>query len=308
MDRQVRGKDTIVDSALKEVKEHGTAGLPFAVYLNDFSQFQSDGICWHWHDEVQITLITEGSFVCQVGSERVTMEPGEIIYFNRHALHQISPVEKAAGKLYSFLWKAEILGGGASDLQQNCIDPILNSHLKYGFWGLDHPANKQLQTLLKRIINVMLERDKFYELTVYSNLSRVWMQVCDCVENSGLQDPRVRTQYLAAEKDEEKIKRALDYIQRHYSEKLTLESIAQAAMTNRSELCKCFRRVLGTTPNDFLVRYRLDEARGLLGNPNLRIADIAERTGFCSPSHFGKQFAAYMGCTPLQYRKTILMT
>ena len=69
--KQLRGKDTVVDASLKEIKRHGTEGFPFAVYLNDFSSFQTDGICWHWHDELQITMITEGDFLCQVGSEKV---------------------------------------------------------------------------------------------------------------------------------------------------------------------------------------------------------------------------------------------
>ena len=120
-------------------------------------------------------------------------------------------------------------------------------------------------------------------------------------------DQQALSDYLAKEKDEEKIKMALAYIEEHYDEKLTLEAIAKAAMTNRSELCKCFRRVLDTTPNEFLIRYRLDKALSLLENPELRVFDIAELTGFCSPSHFGTHFMKYMGCTPLQYRKTILV-
>ena len=135
--KQLRGKDTVVDSTLKEVKAHGTEGFPFAVYLNDFSQFQTDGICWHWHDEAQITLITEGEFLCQVGSEKIVMQPGEIIFFNSFALHQIMPVKKASGKLYSFIWRNELLGGmGESDVYKNCIEPITASPLKYVYFGL----------------------------------------------------------------------------------------------------------------------------------------------------------------------------
>lgn len=303
---QLIGKDTVVDSSLKEIKQHGTEGFPFAVYLNDFSCFQTDGICWHWHDEAQITLITEGTFLCQVGSEKVTMEPGEVIFFNSCALHQISPVEKGTGKLYSFLWRPEILGGMAGeDVYRNCIEAITGSHLKYAYFHLAHPVNKRLQTALRRIIHHMLEKNRFYELRVMHRLAEVWLQICEHTDSSVGHGSETVGDYLAKERDEEKIKIALAYIQQNYAEKITLESIAKAAMTNRSELCKCFRRVLDTTPNDFLIRYRLDRALSLLENPALRVADIADMTGFCSPSHFGTHFTKYMGCTPLQYRKTI---
>lgn len=304
--KQLQGKDTVVDSSLKEIKRHGTEGFPFAVYLNDFSNFQTDGICWHWHDEVQVTLITEGEFLCQVGSDKVVMQPGEIIFFNSCALHQISPLEKASGKLYSFIWQPELLGGMVGeDLYKNCVELITASHLKYAYFGRVHPLNKQLQASLRRIINFMLEKNRFYELRVLNQLSKVWLRICEHTDSNVLQRGETVTDYLAKERDEEKIKIALAFIQNNYADKVTLEAIAKAAMTNRSELCKCFRRVLDTTPNEFLIRYRLDQSMVLLENPELRIAEIAEMVGFCSPSHFGTHFMKHMGCTPLQYRKTI---
>ena len=306
MRRQVRGIDTVVDSALKEVKEHGTAGMPFAVYLNDFASFQTEGICWHWHDELQITLITEGSFCCQVGSEKVMMEPGEVIFFNSRALHQISPCKRGEGKLYSFLWSPVFLSGTTeSDLYRNCIAPIMDSHLKYALFGLSHPSNKQLQTRLRRVINIMLDRERYYELTACDQMMKIWMRICEYADSNLQKDAKTITRYLAEEKDEEKVKNALGYILANYGEKITLEAIAKAAMTNRSQLCRCFRRVLDTTPNEFLTRYRLERALELMENHELRVSDIAEQTGFCSPSHFGTHFIKYVGCTPLQYRKTL---
>jgi len=295
---QLRGKDTVVDASLKEIKSHGTEGMPLAVYLNDFASFQTDGICWHWHDELQITMITEGAQAVMMGN---------VIFFNSRFLHQISPCEKGVGKLYSFLWRPEILGGrSGSDLYRNCVEAVTESHLKYAFFPLGHPANKRMQSRLQRIIRMMVEKARFYELRVNHQLSGVWMNICEYMDSSVGRDPKDLSRYLAEEKDEEKIKDALGYIQGNYHEKITLESIAKAAMTNRSELCRCFRRVLDTTPNEFLTRYRLDRALELLENPELRISDIAELTGFCSPSYFGSQFVKYMGCTPLQYRKTLL--
>jgi len=306
--KQLRGKDTVVDATLKEIKAHGTEGFPFAVYLNDFSAFQNDGICWHWHDEVQMTLITEGEFVCQAGGEKVVMKPGEIIFFNSCGLHQITPVKRAYGKLYSFIWRAELLSGTTeSDLYKNCIEPLLKSTLKCVYFHLEHPLNSRLRSGLRKIITLMLEKEPFYEMQVSSQLMRIWLKLCESADVGMMGGVKEETQDVFIEKDEEKVKKALSYIQEHYSEKISLESIAKAAMTNRSELCKCFRRVLDTTPNDFLNRFRVNQALVLLENPELRVADIAEMTGFCSPSHFGTHFMKYMGCTPLQYRKTVLM-
>lgn len=306
--KQLRGKDTIVDSTLKEVKAHGTEGFPFAVYLNDFSSFKNDGICWHWHDEVQITLITEGEFACQAGGEKVIMHPGEIIFFNSCGLHQITPVKRGYGKLYSFIWRPELLSGTTeNDLYENCIEPLLKSPLKYVYFSLEHPLNSRLRSGLRKIINLMLEKEPFFQMQVSSQLTRIWLKLCECADADTIDGMTEEPQEALVEKDEEKVKKALSYIQEHYAEKISLEAIAKAAMTNRSELCKCFRRILDTTPNDFLNRFRVNQSLVLLENPGLRVVEIAEMVGFCSSSHFGTNFAKYMGCTPVQYRKTISM-
>lgn len=303
--KQLTGNATLVDNLLKETTTHGTKEFPFTVYLNDFSDFQNGYICWHWHDEVQMTLISEGDFTCQVGNEKITMKPGEIIFINNHALHQITPNKKGYGKLYSFIWKPDILSENTScDLYRNCIEPITHSQLKYVFWSKDNPMNQQLQSSLLRIINIMIEKFSFYELRIYNQLSKIWLKLCEYTDSTTLYNSVTNLQYVSKEKDEERVRVALQFMKENYEKNISLETIAKAAMTNRSELCKCFRRVLDITPNDFLIQYRIHEALLLLENPEIRISDIAEMTGFCSPSHFGTHFLKYVGCTPRQYRKT----
>ena len=293
------GQDTIVDGSLMETSRHGSDGFPFAVYLDDFSSFKADSICWHWHEEAQITYIAEGEFYCHVGSEKLLMRPGELIFINSRALHQIVPCERGRGKLYAFLWRPELLGRVGGDVYAHCIEPMLSSPLRHVFFPLGHELNRQLQASLRRIISVAKEKSLCFELDIVSQLSRIWLRLCRMAE--GKAPSRLPT----LEKDEEKVKLAMSYIQANYREKISLDSIAKAAITNRSELCRCFRRVLDMTPGDFLLQFRLTQALSMLEDPELRVADIAESCGFCSPSHFGSHFARHLGCTPLQYRKSI---
>jgi len=304
---QLTGNSTIVDNSLREIKKHGTEGFPFAVYLDDFSNFQNGYICWHWHDEVQITLIIEGEFTCQIGSDKVIMKPGELVFINKCALHQICPNEKSYGRLYSFIWRADILAGNTEcDVFKNCIENILNMNMKYLFFCNDSESCKQLRTSLFRIVNLMSEKQDLYELRVYNQLSKIWLDICDYINHSMLNDSYTATTYMLKAKDEERVKNALQFMQENYGEDISLDDIARAALTSRSELCKSFRRTLDTSPKEFLMQYRVRQSMMLLENHKLRIVDIAEMTGFSSPSHYGASFLKYVGCTPLQYRKNVL--
>ncbi|MDO5402634.1 MAG: cupin domain-containing protein [Eubacteriales bacterium] len=156
---QLNGTETIVDNSLKEVKRHGSEGFPMGVYLDDFSHFQNGYICWHWHNEVQFTLIIKGEFTCQVGSEKLLLSPGDSIFINSCALHQIVPCKKSYGKLYSFIWKADMLAGNMEcDLYHSCIENILNDSRKYYIYNKNNKNRAKMNAALIRIAGLFSEK------------------------------------------------------------------------------------------------------------------------------------------------------
>ena len=106
----MKATQTIVDDSLRETKMHGTEGFPLAVYLDDFADFENGYICWHWHEEVQVTMIIEGAFLCQIEAEQLHLKEGDIVFINSGLMHQIRPCMLAQGKLYSFIWRGELIG------------------------------------------------------------------------------------------------------------------------------------------------------------------------------------------------------
>lgn len=75
---QIKANETLVDSSLRETKMHGTVDFPVGVYLDDFSDFKNGYICWHWHEEIQISWIIEGEFLCQMEGRTVHLAPRRI--------------------------------------------------------------------------------------------------------------------------------------------------------------------------------------------------------------------------------------
>lgn len=262
--------------------------------------FQWPYICWHWHDEVQITLILEGEFICQAGSERIYIGAGEIVFINSCVLHQIIPCKKSYGKLYSFIWNAELLAENKeSDVYQHCIAPVLSEHQKLCKYEKINHRTDRIRNELLCIVSLISEKKDYYELRIHHILSGIWLDICDYSKEN---DAPVSFELA---RDDRRVKDAMQYMKAHYGENISLEDIARAIMISRSELCKCFRRTLDITPKDFLLQYRIRHSMILLQNHELRIADIAEMTGFSSPSHFGSCFQKRVGCTPSQYRKSM---
>jgi AraC-like DNA-binding protein len=98
------------------------------------------------------------------------------------------------------------------------------------------------------------------------------------------------------------ITKAKQFIREHHTEDLSLGQVAAAVHTSIFYFCKLFRKVTGTTFTEFVSRTRIEKAKNLLLNPNLRVSEIAYEVGFQSLTHFNRVFKKVIGESPTGYR------
>ena len=98
------------------------------------------------------------------------------------------------------------------------------------------------------------------------------------------------------------VKKALDYISGHISTPFGAAQIADALHVSRNMLDKRFRADLNRSIGDETKRQRMALAKLLLRNTNMSIAEIAKRTGFCTPSHLTNTFRENTGQSPRRWR------
>lgn len=101
------------------------------------------------------------------------------------------------------------------------------------------------------------------------------------------------------------IKRAKEYIMQHQSEDLSLEQVAKAANTSTFYFCKIFKKYIGINFTEYVCRIRIERAKYLLLNPNIRISEIAFEVGFQSLTHFNRVFKRITGFSPSEYRNRL---
>ena len=98
---------------------------------------------------------------------------------------------------------------------------------------------------------------------------------------------------------------AIAYMQAHFQEQITLESIADSCGLSPSYFSRKFKEQTGENYIETLANIRMKEAQKLLGTTNLSIMEIVERVGYCDEKHFRKLFLKHTGVTPSAYRKTL---
>ena len=100
------------------------------------------------------------------------------------------------------------------------------------------------------------------------------------------------------------LSKAIDYMSRSMEEVSSIESIAQRANVSCRHLERLFKNYLDVTPRDYYLDLRLSRARILVEQTDTLITDIAQATGFSSPSHFSKAYKNKFGKSPRVARFT----
>ncbi len=98
-----------------------------------------------------------------------------------------------------------------------------------------------------------------------------------------------------------------DLIRKRYSERLTIEILAQEAHYSPAYLSELFRQETGQTIGNFMLQVRMERAMERLRTTRDSIFQIAEDVGYAEQTHFTRLFKRYTGMTPLEYRKKVIL-
>lgn len=102
------------------------------------------------------------------------------------------------------------------------------------------------------------------------------------------------------------VRKALDFIEKNYSRKITIEEMAHYVGIDRKYLSSLFKEIMHTPPQSYLIRYRMDKACILLTDELLSITHVAHSVGYDDALLFSKMFRKYKGMSPTQYRKRLM--
>ncbi|MBR0597754.1 AraC family transcriptional regulator [Sinanaerobacter chloroacetimidivorans] len=97
--------------------------------------------------------------------------------------------------------------------------------------------------------------------------------------------------------------RIKEFIDLHYHEDISLQSISEDLNISPYYLSHVFKEASGYSPVKYLLRRRIGEAQTLLINTDYTVTQVASMVGYDNPSHFNLIFTKHVGMTPLKYRK-----
>jgi len=96
---------------------------------------------------------------------------------------------------------------------------------------------------------------------------------------------------------------AASFLRQHYRDTITAASLGEALNFHPVYIARCMQKEFGCSPMEYLLQYRVQQAKMLLLQTDLPVAYIAEEVGFNQAAYFTSCFSKYEGITPRTYRQ-----
>ena len=267
----------------------------FVTYPEDssFRMWFSD-VAWrydnHQHSAVEIVWTQEGRVDYQVQDQIYRVEKGEILIVPPEVPHGLSMGENSSRLL--FLFEPEPL------LEMRDYKRMKNSFERVFYLHDESDTHIQVRSLLGQAADLYREQEMMWNTGCYSLLLRIYALLGQRYL-SGLFPRRTVEESVM---DREVVTSAMNYIDTHYREDVTLEAVAAFTGFSRFYFSRSFKQQTGYSFKDYLSQRRIQAAMELLIRTEKSMREVAEESGFGSVATFNRTFREHKNCTPTQYR------
>lgn len=251
----------------------------------------------HWHRDLEFIVIIKGAMTYNVNGTLVELDEKQGIMVNSRQLHYGFSALHNECEFICILLSPE-LSEGNTWFCQNYIEPVTeNAAYPYLHLTPDGWQGKILDIL--RNIYHCFDNDPIRP-NAYFEIVRYYMTVMELLyENTECKDTARNTESSGLSS----LRKMMKYIEEHYAEKMTLESIALSGACCKSHCALLFKKYLNDTPVTYATKLRLRKSLTALLTSDMSMTDIAYEYGFCTASYYCETFKKYYGLSPLAYRK-----
>lgn len=270
--------------------------LPLVVALGTVHSRSAERVVWHTHGAHELLFVLEGATSYEFHPDRtVELTGGHFLFVPAGSQHRGGQDVRMPSVMCGIQFDARRRNAGRHSVL-TCEDRGTLLAQLAGVPPTVRPFNRELRRAIPR----MMEECQAFNAGRGDFATKASLRALACLAileaarqlaAPGRADP---TEMVAA---------AEAYLQEHLAEPPQMSDLSRHLGLSRARMFEVFKRATGLTPNDYLVRRRIQQARELLEGSGRSITDIALATGFSSSQYFSCVFRRYVGMTPSEYRR-----
>lgn len=252
-------------------------------------------------DAIEIVIVNNGSLRIVTEDETVIVNAGQGIIINKNVTNSKYIYTSTKCGFYVLIFRDSFVST-EKRIRERYIEPLLeNRNLSLFLLSGENIRDDVLLDGFNRIITANMIKKDGYELYTKALLCYLWKVIVEY----GVEKLQNGKEGVQVSVEEKRVDLIIRYMEEHFGEAVSLEDLANNVHLSNSECCRCFKRVTGMTPMEFLLKYRIFQAVRILSKDPGRIDSISELsfiTGFNNASYFTRIFRRIIGCTPMEYK------
>lgn len=281
----------------KEDAKHGEAFFPVQKYITRLAE-DYPVVTTHWHEEAELTLITEGDCRYQIDLVDYEVKEGDLIFVPPLMLHSIALGASEEMHSETYVFHLNFLGGNSTDIcSTRYLMPMMNQEFSIPcIITPAHPAYVSLRKIFRQIVALYDEALVGYELALKSLFLQAAFLLLQYSERLASADAGTQSN---------KLKNILDYIELHFAENISVSDLAKLCYFSDYHFMRFFKKHMNMTCVEYINNLRLEKAVELFEQGNTEILDVSLSVGFHNLSYFYRAFKKKYRMTPLSFIKEL---
>lgn len=277
-------------------------------YENDLVKIYTQAISYelplHIHDFYELNIITKGIGRHYIGSKNVPTQKGDVFVIPPNVPHgyfdygdlEILHILLSDKFMYTYSNLLKNLSGYKTLFE---TEPVLRRNIDTPFYlSLDSIQLKETDNYFKDAIFENKKHDPDKNCRQAFTVLCILGKLCEYMSTLNL-----KISQNSADKNNISVIKSIEYIESNFESKLSLHSIADKCCMSYSTYLRVFKNLTGTTPLKYQRECRMKNAKRLLSSSDDTVLSIALSSGYFDSAHFIREFIAYEGISPTQFRK-----
>lgn len=248
-------------------------------------------------DAMEIAEVVSGRVKFQIGTVFFEATAGDMIFVPPTMVFRADSLSEHAS-VRGITFNSSILEANMDRVDLDILYMFyVQAKNKISVFKPDHPVHEMLAKYMQNSHDEDGSKEVCYKLPIRAN---VYLMMTELLRYyCGSKDELDRMIYHNVMR----LRPVVEYIDEHYSEKLTIEKLSGMITVSPDYFTKIFKESMGKTPIDYINAIRINRAMRYLSDTDKSMIEIADEIGFCNPNYFHKIFKQYMNSSPLAYRK-----
>jgi AraC-like DNA-binding protein len=253
----------------------------------------------HYHTLIEISLILRGKGLYQTNHSVCSIEEGDVFLFRPNEAHCITDIEEGGMELLNLHIAPYYLYANFHNALNTNYVKILTANFPLKSNKINDTLSPEqfveVKNLILSIRREMESKKSDYITFVCNYISAILILISRSYKNAKFSQKEKQSY--------QRLIQAIKYIDTHFKENITLDSIAQKVGYSRCYFSSIFKKCMGMSIWDYICIKRIEESLTQIKTTEKNIADIALDCGFNNAVNFNKLFKKYTNVTPNFFRK-----